>query len=308
MKLILITGVHSYVGNAAERYLNEYNAKEGRELYRVDKLSLRDETWENVDFTPYDCILHVAGIAHADVGHVSEETKQLYYRVNCDLAVKVAKKAKAAGVKQFIYMSSVIVYGDSAAAGHRDGAWHGATCITEQTRPAPANFYGDSKLQAELKLRELESEQFAVAAVRAPMIYGKDSKGNFPLLAKLAAKVPFFPNIKNERSMLYIENLAEFLRLLIDSGKGGILFPQNEEYVTTAGMVKSIGAAMGRKIYLWSWLNPFVKLAARMPGKIGGMVHKAFGSLTIDKELSNRDIQDYRIFTLEESIQKIYEN
>lgn len=297
MKRILITGANSYIGTSVERYLLEYNAKMGRELYHIDTLSLRNLAWEQYDFSSYDTIFHVAGIAHADIGHVSEETKKQYYEVNCDLAVKTAEKAKREGVTQFIYMSSVIVYGESAPVG-------GKKHITAETKPAPANFYGDSKWQAEQQLRTIESGQFSVAVLRPPMIYGRNSKGNFKMLLSLAQKTPVFPSISNERSMLYIENLAEFVRLLIDSQKGGLFFPQNAEYVTTAQMVKAIGEADGKNITLLGMLNPFVRLAAKMPGKIGGMANKAFGTLTIDQGLSVREIDGYQKYDLMESVKK----
>jgi len=300
MRKILITGVNSYIGNAAERYLEEYNAAQGRECYRVDKISLRDGSWEQFFFTGYDTVFHTVGIAHADIGHITEEEKKRYYEINCDLAVKVAGKAKNEGVRQFIYMSSVIVYGNSAPVG-------GEKHITEDTPPSPANFYGDSKYQAELKLQKLQTSDFHVAIVRAPMIYGRGSRGNYPLLAALAKKTPVFPSIRNQRSMLYVENLAEFLRLLAESGEGGVFYPQNAEYSDTAHMVRAIAAAEGRRVRLWGILNPFVRLMACMSGKMGGMANKAFGSLTIDQSLSRQGIDGYQKYTLEESIRRIHE-
>ena len=297
MKRILITGAGSYIGTSVERYLQEYNAAQGREMYRIDTISLLEESWKNYDFAPYDTVFHVAGIAHADVGNVSEETKALYYRVNRDLAYETAQKARNQGVKQFIYMSSVIVYGDSAPVGQKKH-------IMEQTQLSAANFYGDSKKQAEEALLPLANDTFHVAVLRPPMIYGKNSKGNYPLLAKLAGIAPVFPDILNERSMLYVENLAEFIRLLVESGKGGIFFPQNAEYTTTSQMVKAIGQVKGKKVRLWKGLSPLVMLASHVPGKIGGLVNKAFGSLTIDQELSRKDIDGYQIFSLEESIRR----
>lgn len=319
MKRILLTGGSGYIGTNAERYLTEYNAGQGRECYHVDTLSLRDESWENYDFSSYDTVLHLAGIAHADIGHVSEEIKQKYYEVNCNLAVRTAAKAKAEGVPQFIYMSSVIIYGESAGVGKKKH-------ITADTIPKPANFYGDSKWQAEQRLKDMlkkcpvsetlgnenaeESESdvgesdFCIACVRPPMVYGKGSKGNFPLLVKLAEKMPVFPDITNERSMIYIDNLCEFLRLLIDSGKGGTYLPQNAEYTSTSQMVKAIGEAKGKKIHLMKALNPFVKLASKIPGKIGGMANKAFGSLTIEQAFSESEISGYQIYDLQESIER----
>lgn len=297
MKRILITGAGSYIGTSVERYLQEYNVLQGRECYRIDTISLRDELWKTYDFAPYDTIFHVAGIAHADVNGVSEERKALYYQVNCDLACETAQKAKEQGVKQFIYMSSVIVYGESASVGGRKH-------ILEKTPPAPANFYGDSKKRAEEKLLPMATDDFHVAVLRLPMIYGKNSKGNYPLLAKLAGKLPVFPDISNERSMLYVENLAEFVRALADSQRGGIFWPQNKEYTTTSRMVEAIAAAKGRRIRLCKALNPLVCLAAKLPGKPGRLADKAFGSLTIDQSLSRKDFDGYQIYSLEESIRR----
>lgn len=302
MKRILITGANSYVGNAVAEYLSAYNEAVGNAVYHVDKLSLRDGTWKDKSFAGYDTVFHMVGIAHVDVEHVSEETKQHYYDINCDLAATVAKKAKEEGIRQFVYMSSVILYGDSAKVGRQKN-------ITADVAPAPANFYGDSKLRAETELGKLAAEDFQVALVRAPMIYGKNSKGNYRTLEKMACKIPVFPNMKNERSMIYIENLAEFLRLLAESGKGGIYFPQNAEWVSTAEMVREIAAANGKKIRLCKMLNPLVRLCACLPGKPGNLVNKAFGNLTIDRELSRREgIADYQKYSLKESIRRTYEN
>ncbi len=297
MKRILITGADSYVGSSVERYLLEYNGAQGRELYRIDTISLLDKTWKDYDFAPFDTVFHVAGIAHADVGKVSEETKALYYRVNRDLALETAQKAREQGVNQFIYMSSVIIYGESAPVGSEKH-------ITHKTLPAPANFYGDSKWQAERFLRRLETTSFHVAVLRPPMIYGEGSKGNYPVLSKLAVKLPICPAIVNRRSMLYVENLAEFVRLLIDDGRGGIFYPQNAEYTVTSEMIRMIAQVKGKHLHLWPILNLLVAVVAKFPGKPGALLNKAFGNLTIDQSLSRQDFDGYQIYSLEESIHR----
>lgn len=293
MKRVLITGKNSYIGNAVAEYL------EGSCV--VEKISLRGEEWREIDFKGYDAVLHVAGKAHADISKVSEETKKLYYQVNGELTGWVAEKAKAEGVPQFIYLSSVIVYGDSAPVGK-------CKRIDAATVPNPTSFYGDSKLQGEKKLEPLADADFKVAVLRLPMIYGKNSKGNYSLLEKIAGKMPIFPKIQNERSMLYIENLAEFIRLLIESGEGGLFFPQNQEYVTTAQMVQMIAAVKGKKLCLWSLLNPLVWLASKVPGKVGNLANKAFGSLTVEQKAGGQQDYAYRKYSLEESIRRIHEN
>jgi len=280
MKRILITGKNSYVGNSFEKWIKNYPSK-----YIVDKISLRDESWKGQDFSIYDVILHVAGIAH-----VSKDPKMenLYYKVNRDLTTEIAKKAKADGVKQFIFMSSIIVYGDASAD---------KKVIDRNTVPMPSNFYGKSKLQAEEGIRPLESDNFKIVIIRPPMIYGKGSKGNYPKLAKAAQVLPIFPDFENERSMLHIDNLSEFIRLMIDNEESGLFFPQNKEYVQTSEMVRLIAEAHGRSIKLVKIFNPILRI---MTGRVG-IIDKVFGNLVYEPSLSNYK-KEYRKRNLIKSI------
>lgn len=289
MKRVLITGAGSYIGTSVEQWLNQWpNA------YQVDTIDMIDGFWREKSFSGYDAVFHVAGIAHADVGKVSETKKAFYYKVNTELAVETAKKAKVDGIQQFIFMSSAIVYGESAPIGKKK-------VITRDTIPSPANFYGDSKLQAENRILPLANEKFRVVILRPPMIYGKGSKGNYPLLSKLAKKLPVFPDIKNERSMLYVDNLCEFIRLMIENEESGVFFPQNEEYVQTSQMVKLIASISGKKIRIWRIMNPLIILLGKFPGKMGGMVNKAFGNMVYDNQLSVYR-QRYQVCDLQDSI------
>lgn len=292
-KKVLITGAHSYIGESFEAYAKAYYT----DNFQIETIDMIDGSWRDEDFSAYDAVLHVAGIAHADIGNVSEETKKKYYAVNTDLAIEVAKKAKNEGVKQFVFMSSMIIYGDSVRFGER-------RVITRNTPPAPANFYGDSKWQADKGIRALADENFNVAVLRPPMIYGKGSKGNYPTLANLARKLPVFPDIDNERSMLYIENLCEFLCKIMLVGAGGVFIPQNGEYTKTADMVKEIAEVRGRNIRKLKILNPVVYVASKIPGKISGMVNKAFGNMIYDQDLSVYPGLDYRVVGLKASISR----
>ncbi len=288
MKKILITGANSYIGVSFENYIKTNYPSE----YTVNTVDMLDGTWREKDFSAYDSVFHVAGIAHADVGNVSDEIKALYYKVNRDLTVEVATKAKQVGVKQFIFMSSAIVYGESAPIGK-------SKIICKDTVPSPANFYGDSKLQAENGILPLQDKSFNVVVLRPPMIYGQGSKGNYPILSKFAKKLPVFPYVKNERSMLYVENLCEFVRLMVENEEHGIFHPQNGEYSNTTELVKMIANVHGKKIILVKGFGCVLKLMSH----VTGLINKAFGNMSYDMRISDYK-ENYRIYRLKESIER----
>ena len=280
MKRVLITGRNSYIGNAVEEWLTQWPQE-----YSVDKISVRDGSWRTLNWQNYDVLIHVAGIAH-NSSDASLENE--YYRVNRDLTVEIAKKAKVDNIKHFVNMSSIIVFGTKQEE------------ITPLTNPHPDNFYGDSKLQAEVELNKLADPNFKIVHVRPPMVYGKNSKGNFPLLAKISVKTPIFPMYKNKRSMVYIKNLTELLRLVIDNELDGYLHPQNPEHVQTSDLVKYIAKANNHKLFETSFFNFMIKPLSKV-----GIVNKVFGNLYYSYDMRDGNI-DYQKYTLDESIQDIY--
>ena len=284
-KKILITGKGSYIGESVEQWLLK-----DRDQYEVDTLDMLNNSWRDKDFAEYDVIFHVAGIAHADVGAITEEQKELYYEVNTELTLEVAEKAKRSNVKQFIFMSSMIVY-----SGCKE------RIITFSTEPKPLNFYGDSKLQADKKLQEMVTDGFKVVVLRPPMIYGKGSKGNYPQLAKLASRLPVFPIVKNQRSMLHIDNLCQFVKLMIDNEETGVFFPQNGEYTNTSDMVQMIAEVKGHRIIMIPFVYLFVKVLEKVPGKIGELTTKAFGDSSYEMSMSEYK-ENYRVNSLRKSI------
>ena len=254
---ILITGAGSYIGMCFEEYMKNFPD------YQVDTLDMLDENWGNKDFSSYDSIYHVAGIAHRKE---TEENAHLYYEVNRDLVLKVAEKAKKENVKQFVFLSSMSVYGVEEGV------------ITKDTPPAPKSNYGKSKIEAEELLEKLRSDDFKIAVMRPPMVYGDGCKGNYQMLVKFAKMLPVFPDYENKRSMIHVDNLSRFVKNLIDENKDGLFFPQDENYVCTCKMVKEIGNGMGKNIKLLKIMNPAVSILKKFTtqGK------KAFGDLIYD--------------------------
>lgn len=280
---ILITGANSYVGTHVEAWIKAHSD------YQVHTLDMMDDAWRQTDFSAYDVVYHVAGLAHVNP---SPSMEALYYKVNRDLTIEVARKAKEAGVRQFIFMSSMIVFHESQSLKPE--------MLTADTLPCPNGFYGDSKLQAENGLHELASDTFTVCILRPPMIYGKDSKGNFPRLIKLAAKTPIFPEFHNQRSMLYIDNLAEFVLQAINHQLSGTFYPQNRELSDTVEIVRYFAKAQHHRIWFAKWCNPFVRLASHCLQP----VNKLFGTYYYDPSMSQMDF-DYQLVSLDESLKRI---
>ena len=284
MKNILITGAGSYVGESVRRYILAKDSS-----YQIDAVDTVGDNWKKVDYTKYDVVFHVAGIAHVNA---DPKMEPLYYKVNRDLTIEVAKHAKAAGVKQFIFMSSQIVFHESRSLK--------AEVLTTEKKPAPNGFYGDSKLQAENGLHELESEEFKVCILRPCMIYGPNAKGNFPRLAKLACKTPVFPEWHNKRSMLYIDNLAEFVKQAIERELEGTFYPQNRELADTVEIIRFFAKEVGHKVWITRLFNPFIWLGSFILQPI----NKMFATYYYDPKMSKMEF-DYQLVSFEESLKKV---
>ena len=278
MKKILITGSGSYIGESFKEYLKQYG-----EEYLTDTLDMQRADWREQDFGGYDVVYHVAGIAHRKE---TSENAHLYYEVNRDLALEVARKAKSEGVSQFIFLSSMSVYGIDRGV------------ITPDTPLAPKSNYGRSKMEAEEGMAELASEDFAICTLRPPMVYGKGCKGNFVSVVSLVRKLPFFPRVENRRSMIYIDNLSSFVKMAIDRELSGLYFPQNREYMNTSQMAMGIAEGLGKKCRLSRLLGFGVKLL--MP--FVSMAKKGFGTL-IYENTESLDFE-YIVISAEDSVKK----
>lgn len=288
MRKVLVTGENGYIGQNFKEWI-QLNNKE----IELDYISVRSDAWRDVDFTKYDSILHLAGIAHVSR---NPKLKEMYYKINRDLTNELAQKAKKDGVKQFIFMSSIIIYGENSK-GFINGM------IDLNTIPVPNDFYGNSKLQAEKLLKEIEDKDFKISIVRTPMVYGQKSKGNFKLLVKITKYIPFFPSIQNKRSMIYVENLCSFINIIIINQEKGIFFPQNSEYVSTSELVKEISININKKIFFTNYMNKIVNILQKRIS----ILNKVFGNLFYEKAIS-RYKENYEIMDFKDSISKSVKN
>ena len=285
MKRVLITGAGSYVGESVKRYIQE-TASDQIEIESVDTFG---DNWKKADYTKFDVVYHVAGIAEVNN---KKGSKQLYYKVNTDLTIEIAKWAKEHGVKQFIFMSSMIVYKETRSLK--------GEVITPSTPLAPNGVYGDSKMKAEIGLHELEAPTFKVCILRPPMIYGPNSKSNLLKLGWLGTKTPVFPNWRNKRSNLYIDNLSAFVKQVILREMDGILFPQNKEQSATVDIIRHFAKRYNHGIWITKLLNPFVWMGSFVLQPI----NKMFADFYYEPSMSEYDF-DYQLVSFEESLKRI---
>ena len=283
MKHILITGKNGYISTA----LSSWIKKKDSDIV-IDILDLLDPNWTNTSFAGVETIIHTAALVHkSEKDHSLDE----YRKVNTQLTVDIAQKAKNAGVSQFIFMSTMAVYGIEPSLIED-------TIINEDTPVKPTTKYGISKLEAETELKKLEDNNFKVVIIRPPFVYGKNCPGNYQLLKKLTLKFHFIPKINNKKSMLYIDNLCELIYQLYLNKETGTFMPQNTELPSTTELSKLIAENNNAKVWLTSFFNPLIFLLSKKVGKL----RKAFGNEYYSESLSVIKDINYNVVGFENSV------
>ena len=288
-----IVGAGSFIGRAVADSLRQRYADE----FEVREIDAKGDAWQGEDFLRYDSILHVAGVVpwaldRKKLGIATTADEQAYLdSVNADLACEVAKKAKNEGVGHFAFLSTSDVYAKSDSADP-------LSMVDASTLPQPQSTYGKSKLKAEKLLQGLESPDFSVALLRLPMVYGPNcTRGSFASLAKLAAKVPLFPNVHNARSTLFTGNLAELVRVLAVTKGAGVYLPQDSAWASTSQLVELLAEAQGSRVRLVGWASAPCGFLARH----NATARKVFGNFRYDLNASNAEL-GYQRFDLQEAI------
>jgi nucleoside-diphosphate-sugar epimerase len=282
---VLITGKNSYIGNSVKSWLNKKEP-----TFLVDEVSLRNINLNAISFRDYDVVIHVAGIAH-----ITSNKKLIsqYFKINLDLTIKVAQKAKNEGVNQFIFTSSMAIYG-------RDRSINDLRPVNVE-KPSPNDAYGQSKYEADIAVQKLQDDSFHIAILRVPMVYGKNAKGNFIKLVKLANKLMFFPLIQNIRSVIHIDSLSELIRLIILRQLKGVFYPQDSEYFSTTKFIRMIREKKGKKTIFVSIFNPFIKLLSHFIGTI----NKIYGNKYYEINHSMIKGVNYQVSSISDVIQEL---
>lgn len=280
---VLVTGENSYAGKQFYKRIIELNKG-----WTIDFITVRDNSWKEVDFSVYEAIYHVAAIVHIKE---KPEMKETYYKVNRDLTFDLAKKAKNEGVKSFVYLSTIAVYGLIGYIG-RD------TEISKNTIENPQTYYGKSKLEGEKILNTLQANNFKVAILRIPMIYGYNCPGNYQSLSNTVKKIRIFPIVNNRRSLIFVDHLSDIVIYLIKSMSSGLFLVKNPADISTLNMVNEIARNHEIKIYKSSLLGHLIK----MLGNRLQITRKMFGNIYYKNEDSIIEGFVYDNLSFEESI------
>lgn len=284
MRRVLITGQRSYVGTQLKQWLAQW-----QDEFEVTTISVRNSEWKLLDFTKFDVVVHAAALVHKKEKLTMREE---YFRVNSDLTYELAVKAKQSGVKHFIFLSTISVYGLEGEIGK-------SVEINRDTPLSPKSYYGESKLDAENRIHSLQDECFHISILRVPMIYGPSCPGNYAKLRKLVLKAPVLPRINNQRSVIFSDHLSEFIRLLINKGTSGLFHPQNRDLFSTVDVVTKLAKIHNKRV----WIVKGLGFAGRKLLKRVTIANKLFGNLTIDPSISNLEF-GYSIVSFDESLVK----
>lgn len=265
---ILITGKTGYIGNALEKFFIAQGD-------RVERLSVRRQTWQEKDFSKFDVVIHLAALVHNNTPHARLTD---YFKVNYELTKNLANLVKKAGVNKFIFLSTMSVYGE-------EGSLTSTVKINRYTKCNPTTYYGITKYKAETMLENLANNQFQVNIIRPPMVYGKNSPGNFSRLLKLSKINFIYPKISNQRSVIYIEDLVDHINQLINYDGTTLTHPQNKDYMETNQTLMLMRKFNDKKPYLleisyFKFLNKFLN-------KIG-IIRKVYGNLIYDKDIDSK--------------------
>lgn len=280
---ILIVGKNSYIGN----HIDEWLTKHG---HCVTQLDVLNDCWKEFDYSSFDSIVHVAGIVHQP----KCQDWDLYKRVNTDMPIAIATMAKAQGVRQYLFFSTMGVYGKDKRLT--------PNIIDKHTPLDPNGMYGKSKLMAEEGLNELNDAEFAVACVRPPSVYGKGCKGGYISgFTSIVRGLPIVPkaytNVK--QSFVYIDNLSELVRLIIENHLNGVFCPQDDRAINANELLEYLALGIGKKYRDSRLLGYIVKILSFLP-----FVRKAYGGVEYAKSLSSIKGVNYLILPINEGLRR----
>jgi nucleoside-diphosphate-sugar epimerase len=257
----------------------------------MEEISLITTEPEKINFNGYDVVLHLAAIVHQS--HTIPEAE--YFRVNRDLCLRVAEEARKAGVKQFVFMSTLKVYGDISPESE---------LRNENSECSPGDSYGKSKYAAEEGLRKLENEEFLVSVIRTPLVYGEGVKANMYSLIKLVDRFPVLPfaDVQNKRNFTYVGNLVSYIDRVIERRASGIFIAMDDKAKSTTDLVDLIIKYLKKKVIMFRVPKTVLNISRLF---IPELLHRLYGSLEVDNAKTRKELDFTPPYSTEEGIEKM---
>jgi len=282
MSNILIVGTNSFIGSNFKKYSSHQH---------ISEISLLDKAPEDIDFSAYDTILHLAAIVHQS----KKIDPEIYYRVNRDLCIRTAQKAKQDGVKHFIFMSTVKVYGDKTNQN---------MIRNENSTCTPDDDYGKSKFEAEQLLQKMNSENFVVSIIRTPLVYGENVKANMYNIVRLVDKFPILPfaKIENKRSFTFVENLIAYIDRICELKISGTFIAMDKESWSTTMLVRQIANSLQKKVWLFKFPRFLLKLGYRVKPAI---FERLYGSYEFENKQTLTQLNFEPPYSTQKGIEKM---
>lgn len=278
MTKFFITGASGFIGSY---FINAYQDK-----YSIQTFSFLHDEIESLHVKGVDAVLHLSALVHQMDGASDEE----YERVNVAQTLHLAQKAKASGVKQFVFMSTVKVYGEESDEVY-----------TEHSTCKPQDAYGRSKHRAEEELLKLEDENFSISIIRTPIVYGAGVKANIQSLTRLIQKIPILPfgGIRNKRSFVYVGNLCYLVNEVLLQQKSGIFLCADDAPLSTTRLCELIAQGLGKKV--WLVKLPFFETAVK---KLKPAIYqRLYGNLEVDNTATKSTLRLKNPYSTEEGVE-----
>lgn len=273
---ILLTGATGFIGNYFKnKYANKYN---------INTFSFLNDNFEELNLDNIDAIIHLSALVH----QMSGVSVDRYENVNVIQTINLAKKAKQSGVRHFIFMSTIAVYGKEIGV------------INKNTDCNPINDYGKSKLKAELELQKIENDDFKISIIRPAVVSGYNAPGNMKSIKKLVNKISILPfaGIKNRRSMIYVGNLCHLIDVIIQKKVSGVFLASDDKPISITKLIELIADILDKKIYLikipfFSRLLKFLK---------PDVYKKLYENLEVDIKGTKEVLKFENIYSVEDGI------
>jgi nucleoside-diphosphate-sugar epimerase len=284
---ILITGAKGFIGQSLCPFLQQTN-------HHVETVSLRTASEvDNIQLEHYDAVIHLAALAH-QMRRVSDEA---YMESNYELTRALANKAKSEGIKKFVFISSVKVYGETSSA----------EALNELSICAPQDIYGKSKLFAEQYLQSLADERFQIVILRLPLVYGPHVKGNFLSLLHWHAQRRLIPfkHVTTQRAMVYVGNVCAMIASLLQyAGKQQCFVAADDvESMTLHQLSQLLLQALHRrkKVFFCAFPSPLRWLVKHLKPAVH---QRLFDDFKFNADLSFNELRYTPAFSIKQGIEK----